>query len=119
MEKMTWILVRKKVVEGPADCICRYEIVEALNEMITGKAHEPSDVSLELIGVSGEVGNHVMAEICQNPRYEIVEALNEMITGKAHEPSDVSLELIGASGEVGNHVMAEICQNPRWIWNAS
>ena len=38
---------------------------QALNKMKTGKAHGPSEVSLELIAASGGVGIQVMAEICQ------------------------------------------------------
>ena len=37
-----------------------------LNEMKTGKAPGPSDVSLELIAASREVGIHVMADMCQS-----------------------------------------------------
>ena len=38
--------------------------LQALNEMKTGIAHGPSEVSLELIAASGGVGIQVMAEIC-------------------------------------------------------
>ena len=40
-------------------------MVQALNEMKTGKAAGPSEVSLELIVATGGVGNEVVAEICQ------------------------------------------------------
>ena len=39
-------------------------MLQALNEMKTGKAPGPSDVSLELIAASKEVGIQMMAEIC-------------------------------------------------------
>ena len=35
-------------VEGPIVCVCREEVLQALNEMKTGKAHGPSEVSLQL-----------------------------------------------------------------------
>ena len=40
-------------------------MLQALNQMKTGKAPGPSEVSLELIAASGGVGIQVMAEICQ------------------------------------------------------
>ena len=52
-------------VEGPIVCVSREEVHQALNEMKTGKAPGPSEVSLELIYFSGGVGIQVMAEICQ------------------------------------------------------
>ena len=47
-------------------CVSRYEVVvKALIEMKTIKAFEHSDVSLELIACSKEVGIQGMAELCQ------------------------------------------------------
>ena len=40
----------------------------ALNEIKTGRAPEPSEISLELIAASRGVGIQVMAEICQSSR---------------------------------------------------
>ena len=40
-------------------------MLQALNEMKTGKASGPSEVSLELVAASGGVGIQVMAEICR------------------------------------------------------
>ena len=40
-------------------------MLQALNEMKTGKAPEPSQISLELIAASAGVGIQEMAEICQ------------------------------------------------------
>ena len=37
--------------------------------MKTGKAHGPSEMSLELIAASMGVGIQVVAEICQSPRW--------------------------------------------------
>ena len=51
-------------VEGPVVCVCREEVLQALNETKTGKVPEPSEVLLELIVASGGVGIQVMAEIC-------------------------------------------------------
>ena len=53
-------------VEGPVVCVSREEVLQALNEMKTGKVPGHSEVSLELIAASGGVGIQVMAEICQN-----------------------------------------------------
>ena len=57
--------VEGDAVEGPVVLVSREEVLQALCEMKTGKAPEPSEVSLELIAASGGVGIHVMAEICQ------------------------------------------------------
>ena len=43
-------------VEGPVVCVSREEVLQALNEMKTGKAPGPSEVTLELIAASGGVG---------------------------------------------------------------
>ena len=40
-------------------------MLQALNEMKTGKAPETSEGSLERIATNGGVGFQVMAEICQ------------------------------------------------------
>ena len=53
------------VVEGPAVCVSREKVVQALNEMNTGIAPGPSVVSLELIAASRGVGIQMMAGICQ------------------------------------------------------
>ena len=42
-------------VEGPVVCVCREEVTQALNEMRTGGAPGPLNVSLELITVSEQV----------------------------------------------------------------
>ena len=60
-------------VEGDAAevavvCVNREEVLQALNEIKTGKAPGPSEVSLELIAASGGVGIHVMAEIWKSAR---------------------------------------------------
>ena len=52
-------------LEGPVVCVSREDVLQALNEMKTGKAPGRSGVSLELIAASGGVGIKVMAEICQ------------------------------------------------------
>ena len=51
-------------VNGPVDIVSREEVLQTLNEMKTGKAPGPSDVSPELIPTSGDEGIHVMDEIC-------------------------------------------------------
>ena len=57
--------VEEDAVQGPAVCVSREEMLQALNEMKTRKAPGPSEVSLELIAASRGVGIQVMAEICQ------------------------------------------------------
>ena len=41
-------------VEGPVVCVSREDVLQALNEMQTGKAPGPSEVSLEMIAASGK-----------------------------------------------------------------
>ena len=55
--------VEGDAVEGPVVCVSREEVLQALNEIKTGKAPGPSEVSLELIVGRGRVGIRVMAEI--------------------------------------------------------
>ena len=52
-------------VAGPVVCVSREDVLQALNEMKSGKTPRPSEVSLELIAASGGVGNQVMVELCQ------------------------------------------------------
>ena len=40
-------------MEGLVVCVCREEVLQELNEMKTGEAPRPSEVSLELIAASG------------------------------------------------------------------
>ena len=56
-------------LDGPVVCVSREDVFQALSEIKTGKAHGPSEVSLELISASGGVGIQVMAEICHSPRF--------------------------------------------------
>ena len=41
-------------------CVCREKVLQALNELKTGEAPGPSEVSLELNAASGRVGIQVM-----------------------------------------------------------
>ena len=52
-------------VEDPVVCISGEEELQVLIEIKTGKAHGPSEVSLEWISASGEVRIQVMVKICQ------------------------------------------------------
>ena len=56
--------VEGDAVEGRVVCLSREEVLQALNEMKTGKNPGPSEVSLELITASVGVALQVMAEIC-------------------------------------------------------
>ena len=44
--------VEGDAVEVPAVCVSREEVLQALNEMTTGNAPGPSEVSLELVAAS-------------------------------------------------------------------
>ena len=61
--------VEGDAVEGLVDCACRDEVLQALNEIKTGKALGPSDVLFELIAASVTVGIQVRVESCQSPRW--------------------------------------------------
>ena len=61
--------VEGNAVEGPVVCEGREEVLQAMNEMKTGKAPGPTVVSLELIAASMAIGLEVMAEILQSPRW--------------------------------------------------
>ena len=63
MEGGRW-KVEGDAVEGPVICVSREEVLQVFNEINTGKAPGPSEVSLELIAAGGGVGIQVMAEIC-------------------------------------------------------
>ena len=64
-EENDWDRVEGDAVDGPIVCVSREDVLQALNEMKTGKGPGPSEVSLELIAASRGVRNQVMAEICQ------------------------------------------------------
>ena len=57
--------VEADLVEGPVEKVSREEVVKAMKEMKRGKAAGPSEVSVELIEASGEIGIEVMMELCQ------------------------------------------------------
>ena len=57
--------VEGDTVEGPVVCVSREEEHQALNEMKTGNAQSPSEVSLELIASCRRELIQVMAEIHQ------------------------------------------------------
>ena len=46
-EENEWDHVEKDVVEGPVVCVSREDVLQALNEMKTGKDPGPSNVSLD------------------------------------------------------------------------
>ena len=57
--------LKAELVEGPAERVIREEVVKAIREIKVGKTAEPSEVSAEMIAVSGEIGIGVMVELCQ------------------------------------------------------
>ena len=52
------------VVEDPVGSVCRDDVVQVLQEMRIGRVDGPSDVSLDLITVSGGVGILVVVQLC-------------------------------------------------------
>ena len=59
-------MVETDLVEGPVEKVVHNEIVEAIQSMKLGKVTGPSEVSVEMIVASGEIGVKVMMELCQN-----------------------------------------------------
>ena len=57
--------VEADLVEGPVERVSREEVVKAMGKMKAGKAAGPSEVSVEMIAVSGEIGIGMMVELCQ------------------------------------------------------
>ena len=57
--------VQRDAAEGPVVSVNRADVFQALNEMKTGKAPGPTEVSLDLIAANRGVGIQVMAEISQ------------------------------------------------------
>ena len=57
-------MVETDLVEGPVEKVAHNEIVEAIQSMKSGKATGTSEVSVEMIVASGEVGVKVMMELC-------------------------------------------------------
>ena len=58
-------MVETDLVEGPVEKVVCDEIVESIQSMKSGKATGPSEVSVEMIVASGEIGVKVMMELCQ------------------------------------------------------
>ena len=52
------------VVEGAVYCVSRYEVVQLISEMKSGKASHPSDVSLVLNAARDKVSIEVIVELC-------------------------------------------------------
>ena len=58
-------MVETDVVEEPVEKVARNEIVEAMQKMKSGKATGPSEVSVEMVVASDEIGVKVMMKLCQ------------------------------------------------------
>ena len=58
-------MVETDVVEGPVEKVACNKIVEAMQKTKSGKANGPSDVSVDMIIASGEIGVKLMMELCQ------------------------------------------------------
>ena len=66
-EENKWdCMVETDLVEGPVEKVARNEIVEAIQSTKSGKATGPTEVSVEMIVASGEIGVKVMMELCQH-----------------------------------------------------
>ena len=57
-------MLETDLVEGPVEKVVHNEIVEAIQSMKSGKATRTSEVSVEMIIASGEIGVKVMMELC-------------------------------------------------------
>ena len=58
-------MVKADVVKGAVEKVTRKVIVKAMQEIKLGKATGPSQVSVEMIAASGEIGVTVIMEPCQ------------------------------------------------------
>ena len=71
-------MVETDVIKGPVEKVVRNEIVEAMPKMKSGNQEMPdettgpSEVSVEMIVASGEIGIKVMMELCQHVQYWMV-----------------------------------------------
>ena len=59
-------MVETDVLEGPVEKVAHIEIVEAMQNMKSGKATGPSEVSVEMIVASGKIGVKVIMKLCQH-----------------------------------------------------
>ena len=57
-------IVKAELVEGPVERVNREEVVKVIREMKAGKAAGPSEVRVEMIAASGEIGIGIMVEVC-------------------------------------------------------
>ena len=57
-------MMETDVVEGPVKKLARNDIVGAMQSMKSRKATGPSEVSVESIVASGQIGVKVMMELC-------------------------------------------------------
>ena len=57
-------MVKTDVVEGPVEKVARNESVKAMQKMKSGKVIGPSEVRMEMIIASGEIGGKGMMELC-------------------------------------------------------
>ena len=65
-EENEWdCMVETDLVERPVEKVVRNEIVEAIQSMKSGKATGTSEVSVEMIVASREIGVKMMMELCQ------------------------------------------------------
>ena len=56
-EENEWVQnVEAELVEGPIERVSREEVEKALGKMKAGKAAGPSEVSVEMMAASGEIG---------------------------------------------------------------
>ena len=64
-EENEWdYMVETDVAEGPVEKMLGNVIVEVMQRMKSGKATKPSEVSVEMIVASGEIGVKVMMKLC-------------------------------------------------------
>ena len=54
------------VLEGPVERVARNEIAKAMQKMKSGEATRPSEVKVEMIVTTDEIGVKMMMELCQH-----------------------------------------------------
>ena len=75
-EKSEWDhIAETDEVEGPVEKVAGNEIVEAMQKMKLGKITGPSEVSVEMIVASDELGVKVMVELFVSVYWMVEESL--------------------------------------------
>ena len=120
--------VQTDVVQGPVEKVARNQIVKAMQRMKSGKATQPSEVSVEIIVASGEIGVKVMMELCQHvldgrgmPDEWKTSVIVPMVTGKGDVMSCGSyrgVKLLEHAMKIVEKVLEVNTNTSQFEWNA-